>query len=80
MIKIMADNREKECYIEIDSDSEMQTISEAFVAFNSMVQEIAQVHGRSVADRFLLTLHNVRHSGALGLLTMVGGDGANAGG
>ena len=43
MIKIMADNREKECYIEIDSDSEMQTFSEALSVFNSMVQEIAQV-------------------------------------
>ena len=80
MIKIMADNREKECYIEIDSDSEMQTISEAFSVFNSMVQEIAQIHGRSVADRFLLTLYNAEKAGALGLLTVAGGDGANAGG
>lgn len=80
MIKIMVDNRERECYIEIDSDSEMQTISEAFMAFNSMVQEIAQVHGRSVADRFLLTLYNAEKAGALGLLTLAGGDGANAGG
>lgn len=80
MIKIISDDMEKTCLVEIDSDSEMQTISEALSAFNSMVQEIAQVNGRAVADRLLLTLYNAEKAGALGLLTMVGGDGANAGG
>lgn len=80
MIKIMCDDRENECYIEIDADSVDQAVSEAFEVFNTLVQEMGTVLGREVTDCFLMTLHNMGHAGVLGLLTLTGGDGANAGG
>lgn len=80
MLKLMTDDRVGETYVEISAADKDQAIDEALRAFGVLVQEIAQIHGRSVADRFLLTLYNAEKAGALGLLTVAGGDGANAGG